>query len=223
MGHAAPCSARGSAAEKRRPPRVWLGAREPGPPRTATPRKASVGDLRRPTSDAAAEAHHQDMLRTLDSRRPRRRRAVFPSGAPPRLVQPDGRQLSRSRSAPTAAVARRREPPRRGAGGVEPGLRLQAPPFGNPKLIEEERSGRFGTSPLSLRRLHRVDVDRASQCFEAARSVSDPPSRFGARRRHRSDPGRSCRILIVQPALPSSRTRQLGLAPTLAPTPASAR
>jgi hypothetical protein len=193
MGHAAPCSARGSAAEKRRPPRVWLGAREPGPPRRATPRKASVGDLRRPPSDAAAEAHHHDMLRTLDSRRPRRRRAVFPSGAPPRLVQPDGRQLSRSRSAPTAAVARRREPPRRGAGGVEPGLRLQAPPFG---------------SPLSLRRLHRVDVDRASQCFEAAQSVSDPPSRSGARRRHRSEAGRSCGNLIVQPALPSSRTRQ---------------
>jgi hypothetical protein len=87
-------------------------------------------------------------------------------------------------------------------------LRLQAPPFGNPKLIEKERSGRFGTSPLSIRRLHRVDVDRASQCFEAARSVSDPPSRSGARRRHRSEAGRSCGNLIVQPALPSSRTRQ---------------
>ena len=56
-----PCSARGGAAEKRRPPRVGLRAREPGPPRAATPRKASVGGLRRRPSDADAEAHDHDM------------------------------------------------------------------------------------------------------------------------------------------------------------------
>jgi len=80
--------------------------------------------------------------------------------------------------------------------------------FREPELIEEERSGRFGTSPLSLRRLHRVDVGRASQCLEAARSVSDLPSRSGARRRHRSEGGRACGNLIVRPSLPSSRTPQ---------------
>ena len=61
MGRTDPCSARGGAAEKRRPPRVRLRAREPGPPRAATPRKASVGGLRRRPSDADAEAHHHDM------------------------------------------------------------------------------------------------------------------------------------------------------------------
>ena len=43
------------------PPRVRLRAREPRLPRAVTPRKASVGGLRRGPSDADAEAHHHDM------------------------------------------------------------------------------------------------------------------------------------------------------------------
>ena len=136
------------------------------------------------------------------------RRAVFPSGARPRLIQPDGHQVSRSRSAAhvrgSAATRATTQGSRWGRAGPPPASTA----FREPELIEEERSGRFGTSPLSLRRLHRVDVGRASQCLEAARSVSDLPSRSGARRRHRSEGGRACGNLIVRPSLPSSRTPQ---------------